>query len=80
MQVRHFQVLSPSVGLALLQAFHTSSATVPLTKVTSDPALLFTATAITVFAVASLIHFLIQKIQGRLHINVAKRQNLRPLI
>ena len=76
-QVRHLQVLSPSVGLALLQAFHASIATVPLTKMTSDPALLFTAMTITVFDVASLILFFIQKIKGRLHINVAKRQNLR---
>ena len=49
--------------LALLQAFHTSSATVPPTEVTSDPALLFTATAITVFGVASLIHFFILKLK-----------------
>ena len=60
LQVKLFQVLSPSVGAGTPASLpHQYSATVPPSEVTSDPALLFTATAITVFGVASLIHFFI---------------------
>ena len=59
MQVKHFHVLSPSVGSGTPASLPHSTATVPLTEVTSHPALLFTATAIAVFGVASLMHYFI---------------------
>ena len=57
--VKHFCVLLRSVGSGTPASLPHSSATVPPTEVTSQPALFFTATAIIVFGVASLTHFFI---------------------
>ena len=74
MLVKHFCVLSLSVGSGTPASLPHSSATVPPTEVTSDPALLFTATAITVFGVASLIHFFIKNYR-RLHRSVEEAES-----